>query len=966
MTPEQYERVGEIYDALMELAPEARPSFLAEACGGEEELRREVESLLEAREQADGFIYSKVAGVVAEMAAERLNPSLIGRSLSHYQALTLLGAGGMGDVYLAQDTRLGRKVAIKLLPRAFTRDEERLRRFKQEALAASALNHPNILTVYDIGEHEGSPFIVTELLEGEELRKQMKEGPLPIRKAIEYARQIAAGLVAAHDRGIVHRDLKPENLFVTKDGLLKILDFGLAKLRPHRGVWSGSETATQQRITTPGTVMGTAAYMSPEQMRGQETDHRSDIFSFGLVFYEMLAGRHAFQGESLAVTMAAILNDEPPEFSGISGQVSPQIELIVARCLEKQPARRFQTASDLGFALEALTSSGTKLKEETASSATKTVTAPPWRIGREKWRLASTALAAILAAGFAWAYFTRPSLPEARSMKLSLSLPEKTKFRHIAVSPDGAWLAFTSETEKGLWTLALATGEAKPLAGYEGATYPFWSPDSRFIGFFESEKLKKIEVTGGLPITICDVHNGMGGSWSRAGVIIFGALDGGNLSRVSATGGTPATVLRNDLKRREMVLRFPSFLPDGHHFLYSVGSNDKEARGVYLGSLDGGLRQRLVGDYSNAIYVASPKDGSEYGYLLFGHDRSLMAQPFDAKTLRLSSEPFTVADQIATIPNSVYRTFSASDNGALVFDPEPKRQHKQAFWVDRAGKTINTMEQFDDLRITSLAPDGRRFVATTYDLLTNNFDLWLSDVTGAAAVRFTFDPGDDYFPVWSPDASRIAWAAYRDGAFHLYEKAVNGAGKEAQLFQSDYHTIPTDWSRDGRFIIFRQSDPVTKSDIWALPLFGEQKPFPLLQTTANEDAGTLSPDGQWLTYLSNESGRYEVYIQSFPGGGGKQRVSTGGGFWPYWRGDGKELYYHAADGNLMAAPVRGGMNLTIGAPLALFALRPGGQPDQPNYSVDRDGRRFLLNAVVETKTNSPLTVMVNWTTGLKK
>jgi serine/threonine protein kinase/Tol biopolymer transport system component len=970
VTSEQFLRVGELYHAAMDLAPEARLDFLANACAGEDELRREVESLLQAHEQADGFIAGKVAGVVAEMPAQQQNPSLIGHNISHYQVLSLLGAGGMGEVYLAQDARLRRKVALKLLPRIYAHNQEWLRRFQREALATSSLNHPNILTVYDIGttstELGGAPFIVAELLEGEELRKQMKEGPLPVRKAIEYARQIAAGLAAAHEKGIVHRDLKPENLFVTKDGLVKILDFGLAKLSPQRSEPNGAGTTL---ITNPGTVMGTVGYMSPEQVRGQEADHHSDIFSFGLILYEMLAGRRAFQGESAAETMAAIVNQEPPEISEINSKIPPQLERIVGHCLEKQPARRFQNASDLGFALEALlTPSGSRLKEVTASSATEIINILPRRVGREKWWIAATALALVVAAGFAWAYFIRPSVPDARQMKLSLVLPEKTKFRHLTVSPDGAWLALNVETGSTfqLWTLELATGEARPLEGSEGARYPFWSPDSRFIGFFTLDKLKKIEVNGGLPVTLCDYRGGIGGSWSREGVIILSATGGADLSRVSATGGPVTPVLTPDLRRQESEVQTPSFLPDGRHFLYSVLSSNDGVRGIYLGSLDGGVQQRLLGDASNAIYAAFGTEGVGPGYLLFGRERALMAQLFDARTLRLGGEPFPVAGQVATIIGTINRRFSASNTGVLVFDPAPDRQRQHAIWVDRSGKTINSLVRLDNVRLTRLAPDGRRFVVSCYDPQTNNLDLWLSDVTSGNAVRFTFDPAADQYGVWSPDASRIAWAAKRGQYFQLYEKAVSRAGHETPLFQSDYHKFPTDWSRDGRFIIYRQVDPKTKNDIWVLPLFGEQKPFPLLQTEANEGAGSLSPDGQWLAYQSDESDRYEVYVQRFLDGGDKQRVSTGGGSCPYWRGDGKELYYHAPDGKVMAAAVMGEESLAVGAPVALFEFRSGRLLDQPYYSVDRDGQRFLLNTIVESETNSPLTVIVNWMAAMKK
>jgi Tol biopolymer transport system component len=611
--------------------------------------------------------------------------------------------------------------------------------------------------------------------------------------------------------------------------------------------------------------------------------------------------------------------------------------------------------------------------------------------------MAATAVAALLATFFAWDAYRRPWSPPpvARPMKLSLSLPEKSQFRHIAISPDGAWLAFTGYTgnARHLWTLALATGETNQIAGSEGAQTPFWSPDSHSIGFFASGKLKKVEIAGGLPVTLCSYRGAVGAAWGRAGVILLAALGGGDLSRVSAAGGPVTSILGPDPKRLETDLRHPSFLPDGRHFLYSVLSIDKEVRGIYLGSLDGGASKRLLGDTSNVSYVASGAppdttsgatsgmasdrasdtasvtasvtDGAGKGYLLFGREGALMAQPFDAKRLRLDGEPFPVASQVATIPGTDDRRFTVSENGVLVFDPSLNRQRKQALLVDRGGKIISSPERLDNLRLARLAPGGERFMATRYDPETDNFDLWLSDMTGGNAVRFTFDPGNDQFAVWSPDASRVVWAANRGGHFQLYEKAVDQTGQETPLWQSDYHKFPTDWSRDGRYIIYRQIDPKTKFDIWALPLFGERKPFPVLQSESNESSGALSPDGQWLAYYSDESGRYEIYVQRFPGGD-KRRISTEGGTWPYWRGDGKELYYHAFDGKVMATPVTGGTSLAFGAPFALFEFRSGNLPEQPYYSVDRDGRRFLLNADVESEINSPLTVMVNWTAGVKR
>src|SRR5262245_15398464 len=470
-----------------------------------------------------------------------------GAGLSHYEILSPIGAGGMGEVWRARDTRLNREVAIKVLPTSFAHDADRLRRFKQEALATSALNHPNILTVYDFGDHEGTPYIVAELLEGGELREQLNEGALPVREALTYAKQITQGLAAAHEKGIVHRDLKPENLFVTKDGRVKILDFGLAKLKPPQAGATDSQAPTQKRITDPGTVMGTVGYMSPEQVRGQEADHRSDIFSFGVILYEMLSGRRTFAGESAIEVMNAILKEEPTELGETNTKISPQLEKIVWRCLEKQPERRFHSAHDLGFALETLSApSGSRLETAILPAETENVVASS--VGKRE-RLAWLAVASFLGIlGFALAYFTRqPVTNDPRVMKFSILPPEKSSFEHIAVSPDGHHLAFTAATggKVELWVRPLNSTEGRPLAGTQGATFPFWSPDSRFIGFFAEGRLKKIEATDGLALTLCDAPVPYGGAWSRDGVILFGQA-GGGLFRVYARGGEVTRVTTAD------------------------------------------------------------------------------------------------------------------------------------------------------------------------------------------------------------------------------------------------------------------------------------------------------------------------------------------------------------------------------------------------------------------------------------
>ncbi|MCI0390393.1 MAG: serine/threonine-protein kinase [Acidobacteria bacterium] len=637
-------------------------------------------------------------------------PIANGTCLGPYEIVSELGAGGMGEVYAARDTRLDRTVAIKVLPASFANDADRLRRFEQEARATSALNHPNILTVYDIGsvqnENGGSPYIVAELLDGEELRAQLppqsEAGALPVRKAMDYAQQIAAGLAAAHEKGIVHRDLKPENLFVTKDGRVKILDFGLAKLKPPQPCGVDSEAPTQKRITDPGVVMGMVGYMSPEQVRGQEADHRADIFAFGVILYEMLSGRRTFTGDSAADVMSAILKEEPPELGETNAKISPTLEKIVRRCLQKKPERRFQTASDLGFALEALSipsgPSGQRLETAVASPAVETISATPLRGDREKWRLGATALAMLMAVGFAWAYFTRQPTPDAPVVKSSILPPEKSSFGQIAVSPDGRHLAFTAATggKVQLWVRALDSTEARALAGTQGALYPFWSPDSRFIGFFADGRLKKIEVTGGTVQTLYEVlGTPFGGAWSRAGTILFGGGGGDGLLRISATGGEVTQVTTRDLSRQELAPRYPAFLPDGRHFLYSIVSGQKETRGVYLDSLDGTLKRRLLDEVTVIKYMAAVPGGtaSGAGWLVFVRDGALLARPFDARRLDFTGEPFTLSDKVGSDVIFVnYSTFSVSDNGVLVFDPSLTRQRRQYRWMDRRGKPINSLD----------------------------------------------------------------------------------------------------------------------------------------------------------------------------------------------------------------------------------------------------------------------------------
>jgi Tol biopolymer transport system component len=876
-----------------------------------------------------------------------------GARFNHYEVIAPLGAGGMGEVYLAQDPRLGRQVAIKLLPAEFARDSDRLRRFEQEARATSALNHPNILTVYDIGAHEGAPYIVAELLEGEELSELIKQGAIVQRKAVDYARQIAEGLAAAHAKGVVHRDLKPENLFVTNDGRVKILDFGLAKLRPQQfGV--DKDAPTQKRITDPGVIMGTVGYMSPEQVRGQETDHRSDIFAFGVILYEMLTGQRAFRGDSAIEVMNAILKEEPPEFSESKDQISPQLEMIMRRCLEKQPERRFQSAHDLGFALEALSApSGSRLQSvATLPAVTERIGAARW-LGRERliW-LAATVLLALTALGAAWAYLSRR--PEERAALRFIITPPEKDFGRAAISPDGRSLVFqtVSEGKRQLSLRPLGDFSAHSLSGTEGGSGYFWSPDSRSIGFFAEGKLKKIDLMGGTTQTLCNLPTGArGGAWGREGVILIAAA--GVIYRVPATGGEPVPAIGGEPASGIAPTSVrPYFLPDGRHFLY-YGAAAQEA-GIYLASLDGKEVSRLLTADSDGIYAASAPGDASKGWLLFLREKALLAQPFDAGRLTLAGEPFHVADQVEP-------GFSVSDTGALVYQLPRPDEVSQLGWVDRAGAPLESVGAAGSfLGFQSLAPDGKRVAVARTEARDGKHDIYVIDLARGAESRLTFDPADDSYPIWAPDGNRIVWASNRAGSHQFYQKPANGVGQDEPLLQSDAPMSPASWSADGKFLLYHRSDPKTDVDVWVLPLEGDRKPFPFLQTPFRETDARFSPDGRWIAYRSNESGRPEVYVQTFPAGGGKWQVSTNGGQQPQWRGDGKELFYVSTDRKLMAVDVKRGATFEAGLPKALFDFEAA-KAHNLGYATSADGRRFLLLRTLQEPSPAPFSVVVNWT-----
>jgi eukaryotic-like serine/threonine-protein kinase len=900
----------------------------------------------------------------------------VGTQLGPFEILSPLGAGGMGEVYRARDSRLGREVAIKVLPAAFSADEDRLRRFEQEARAAGMLNHPNILTIYDIGTHIGSPYIVAELLDGKELRAQLRQGPMPVRQALDYAQQITLGLAAAHEKGIIHRDLKPENLFITADGRIKILDFGLAKLKRNPAYAEANfEAATTLDFSTtnPGTLMGTVGYMSPEQVQGQEVDHRADIFAIGLILYEMLAGRPAFEEESAVALMCAILRDEPPELAESNDKIPPQLERLVRRCLEKQPEQRFHSAHDLGLALEVLsTSSGSRLEAQLdALPVAPKTQGQVRRPSRERliW-IAVTALLVLVALPFVVSYFRRPT--EGISAVRSFILPpEKLSFNFVGlnagpvtVSPDGRRLAFVASASEGrnlLWVRSLDTQAAQQLAGTEGAFHPFWSADSRFLGFFADGKLKKIDAAGGPPITLCDAPMGRGGTWNRDGVIVFSSNNSGGLHRVSASGGQSTAVTELNEERKELSHRWPSFLPDGRHFLYlGRGSflSESETAAIYIGSLDSQTSKLLLHANSNVIYAQ--------GYLLYLRDGALLAQPFDTRRLETMGDGFPIAEQVQYIPVLGRGIFSVSENGVLAYQTGSATDNLQLTWFDRSGKRLSALDDLAPNANPKLSPDGKKLAVVITDPQTGRPDIWLYDLARGTKTRFTFDPAGERDPIWSPDGNRIVFTSNRTGHFDLYQKAASGAGSEELLLASNLDKTPTSFSPDGRFLLYSALDPKTRADLWVLPLKGDRKPLPFLQTQFTESFGQYSPDGRWIAYRSDESRGGEIYVAPFPGPGGQRQISTAGGRQPRWRGNGKELFYLAPDDRIMVAEVNGGgATLQVGSVRPLFEVRQavtGGFV----YDVTGDGQRLLINAALEQKASSPITLVQNWSAGIKR
>jgi len=905
-----------------------------------------------------------------------------GTRLGPYEILAPVGAGGMGEVYKAQDTRLERTVAIKVLNSRLSESTEVRQRFEREAKTISRLSHPHICALFDVGQADGTEYLVMEYLEGETLTQRLARGPLPTEQVLRYGIEMAEALDQAHRQGIVHRDLKPGNVMVTKSGT-KLLDFGLAKAFERsvdatereqaaagqhptaKSVLTSLPTAAgTPNLTQEGTILGTFQYMAPEQLEGRDADARTDIFALGAVLYEMATGRKAFAGKSQASLIGAILKDEPAAISSIQPMAPPALDRVTRVCLAKDPEDRWQSAHDIAAELK-------WIAEGSAAGIAAPAAIAVRRRSRERVAWSGFALATLAAMALGVGYLRRaPAPPRVTRFEIVPSdtapfqAPSNEFATMMAVSPDGRTLVFEADDSKGkrsLWIRALDSLEARPLPGTENAWYPFWSPDSRSIGFFAGKKLKRVDASGGPVQDVCDAADGRGGTWSRDGVILLAPAPAGPIHRVAASGGVPAPAISLDAAHGEDSQRWPTFLPDGKHFFYFsyLGANP-EARnqngGVRVGTLDSKETHVVVPDASNVAYV-------EPGEILFSRGGNLLAQRFDSRALRVVGEAVAVAQSVSVDEAKKLAFFSASTTGVLAYARD-KAFPARLLWLDRQGRQIGSVGEPGDYRFPRLSPDGRRLSVAVAQGPRSS--VWIYDLTRGSSTRFSSDTAfDDEPAIWSPDGGRLAFGSARGGPERLFVRPVSGAGSEQALLKTTDAEIPLDWSRDGRFIAFVAPGLTTDWDIWILPLEGDRKPFPFRQSPAADVGPSFSPDGKWIAFTAEESGRSDVFAAPFPGPGEPIPISTAGGRDARWRGDGKELFYIAEDGRMMAVPIREGSTLEPGVPTALFDARTRVQRGF-RFDASADGQRFLVVTRVSDVEFSPIAVVVDWMEGLKK
>ena len=876
-----------------------------------------------------------------------------GTRLGTYEILAPVGAGGMGEVYRARDLRLGREVAIKVLPRDLAATAEIQARFEREARLISSLNHPNICTVHDVG-HEGEDFyLVMELIEGGSLAERLQGGgPLPTSEVLRFGIQIADALDRAHRAGIVHRDLKPGNVMLARNGA-KLLDFGLARSGggPVAQAGSGVHSPTMSRsLTAEGTIVGTFQYMAPEQLEGKEADARTDIWALGCVLYEMATGKRAFEGKSQASLISAIMSSEPAPIAQVAPMNPPALDRLVRACLAKDPDERIQTAHDVKLQLQWIAEGGSQAG----------VAAPVAARRRRREGLAWLWAGVATVAAVALAMIALKPKPAPKPVIFELTPPSQVRSIDLPrISPDGRRLAFNATDSLGvqsIWVRQMNSLEAQRLPGTEGATRPFWSPDGRFLAYFADGKLYKIDVSGGPPLAVCDAPRGADGSWSARGVILFDGTTTDSLQSVPAAGGVPVAATRIDRAKGETYTAWPQFLPDGRHFIY-IAYGGADVRTLRVGSIDS-KETKSLGDAGSRVEFAS-------GHLLQVRNGVLLAQKFDTSSRKFVGDPFPVAQNVEVGPAGSAR-FSASNEGTLVFRTGAGGGDQRLQWYDRSGKQIGSVGSPGQYMAPALSPDGSQ-LAVTVRSQGGARTIWTYDLTRNLGSRFTFDTSDATNPVWSPDGSRLAYGVIHAGFQDICQKPVGGSGVESSILSSDEAKVPTGWSPDGAWLAYyKRSITLPTWDIYAVSLKDSARAIPVAVSAFPEFQPRFSPDGRWLAYSSFESGGgSEVYVQAFPGPGGKWRISTSGGSEPFWRGDGKELYYIAADRRIMAVGVEPGAG-PGGAPLfslphELFLAPVSTDPNIRNrYVVTKDGSRFLLVTVGSDVAVGPTTVVLDW------
>jgi eukaryotic-like serine/threonine-protein kinase len=880
-----------------------------------------------------------------------------GTRLGRYEILSLSGAGGMGAVYRARDPRLGRMVAIKVIGPAFEADSNIRQRFEDEARLTAQLDHPRICAVYDFGADAGVDYLVMEFLEGSSLANRLKGATIDVSDAIGWAIEMADALAYAHRRGVVHRDIKPGNVLLTANGL-KIVDFGLGQLRRVRQTPPPQDTSMDTaplRLSYSASLTGTAQYVPPERLQGFESDHRGDVFAFGAVLYEMLAGRRAFEGATPADVIAAILTSEPPPI----GKVDPpfvDLEWLIRRCLRKRPEERWESMADVHAILKRIAATRAEIV--------------PTRRGR-RLRAAAVAAAVLVAAGMLTVSVVgrRARTADNALIAVTISPPSGVTFTptegsrqspQLAVSPDGRSIAFIASGPTGtpeIWIRPVDSTAARRLPGTDHATYPFWSPSSRSLGFFADKMLKRVDIDGGPPRALASAPNGRGGTWNGDDVILFAPDAATPIFRVDATSDTVQQT-RLLSSRGETSHRWPQFLPDGRRFIYFARSADERQSGIYVSSVEKRDETLVVATTFGAVFA--PPD-----QLLYVADGELVASPFDPRTARIGGEPRPVVDHVATSSN-FYGAFSASSNGVLAY--ATMNAALELAWVDRAGKRLGLAAPRSEYVDFRLSPDGRYVAVAEIDPRTALADLHLLDTVRGTNTRVTSSPATDASPVWSPDGRHIVFRSNRDGIHDLFIVSPSRSDDERSLLKTPSSKYPTSWDGGGDLIVFHTNDPRSRFDVWGASVSHPDQARPLVQTAFDEMQGQISPNGRWLAYTSNESGQLQVYVQAMPDGGGKLQVSVSGGFDPRWRADGKELFFIGPDNRLMAVAVSSGVAaLDLTTPRPLFDV-PGVlvlPPFLSSYDVDAAGQRFLVRVPLEDPRTSPLTMLVHWPSAVR-